>query len=672
MTLASRFVIRAARFDDLDQLLLLEQQSFETHRQSSRRSLTHSLRSHHQRCVVVESVPQKLICGLMICFLYHKSLRIYSIAIRSHERGQGLGVQLIDYARGIAQRAGLTQLRLEVDASDERLCAWYSRQGFVRRDRLIDYYAEGQDAFKMTYELSVPSSEVKTLVISYHPKLWNLKLEHVLALSPKAYLSDPSWQKREGLRVINLCAPYRDQRLGYYASLLGVARNHRVIPNVIMIKDLTSPRLSDLLPYEADQILQRQLSVFTEDKLSLLVLFERCTESKLVATAKLLARYIEVPLFRVWLEKVLVSHRGAEEVQGHWRVKRVQPLTLTQALRLDTELLTHAAPIYLNRQRFHKQGIKHEKYDLAILIDPTELTPPSCATALEHFKSAAENIGFYVEFITSEDAHRVAEFDALFIRTTTRVNHPTYRISRQATTEGLVVIDDPWSILKCSNKVYLYERLARARIRQPRSWVFLSGVPMSIQTLGLSFPLVLKHPEGCFSKGVFKLDHAEDLESSLEQLYEESDLIIGQEFIQSDFDWRIGVMNHQALFACRYYMARGHWQIYNWSSEDEETMVGHSETVPLSSVPKTVLNTAVRAASLMGEGLYGVDLKEVNGVVYVIEVNDNPNIDAGIEDAVEGSMLYHKIALNFLQMIEQERALTPTVPSLEARRETKR
>lgn len=667
MASAPRSVIREARLDDLNQLLALEQVSFPAHRQSSRRSLVHSLRSHRQRCVVIEELNGSLL-GSMICFLHSRSLRIYSIAITPHARGLGLGAQLIEHARSLAQHEALHRVTLEVDANDEKLCAWYSQQGFVRRERLVDYYAVGQDAHKMTLDLpSVEHSEVKTLIITYHPKLWKQRFKHVYVLSPRAYLSDQGWQRREGLRVINLCAPYRDQRLGYYTSLLGVARNHRVIPNVIMIKDLSQPRLSDLLPYEADQALQRHMVGVTGSKCSLLILFERCAEPKLAPIAKLLSRYIEVPLFQVLLERVLISDLEGEGAQGHWRMKRVQPLTLAQATRLAPALLERAAPAYLSRQRFHKRGIKHEKYDLAVLIDPKEATPPSCGEALEKLRRAAEEVGFYVEVLTLNDAHRVAEFDALFIRTTTRVNHMSYRISRQAAMEGLIVIDDPWSILKCSNKVYLYERLARARIRQPKSWVFLSGAPVSAQALGLSFPLVLKHPEGCFSKGVFKLDHADQLEPSLKLLFEDSDLIIGQEFIPSDFDWRVGVINYQPLFACRYYMASGHWQIYNWASDDQERVVGGSETVSLSEVPKAVLNTAVRAASLMGDGLYGVDLKEVNGAVYVIEVNDNPNIDAGIEDAIEGSALYQTIALNFLHMIERARGLTPSLAHLDAR-----
>jgi glutathione synthase/RimK-type ligase-like ATP-grasp enzyme len=41
--------------------------------------------------------------------------------------------------------------------------------------------------------------------------------------------------------------------------------------------------------------------------------------------------------------------------------------------------------------------------------------------------------------------------------------------------------------------------------------------------------------------------------------------------------------------------------------------------------------------------------------VYIIEVNDNPSIDAGIEDEVIGKQLYHRIMHTFLTRLERLR-----------------
>ena len=54
--------------------------------------------------------------------------------------------------------------------------------------------------------------------------------------------------------------------------------------------------------------------------------------------------------------------------------------------------------------------------------------------------------------------------------------------------------------------------------------------------------------------------------------------------------------------------------------------------VPRENAPGKVVDTALRAAEAVGGGLYGVDLKEVNGRVAVIEVNDNPCLESGEDD----------------------------------------
>ena len=64
------------------------------------------------------------------------------------------------------------------------------------------------------------------------------------------------------------------------------------------------------------------------------------------------------------------------------------------------------------------------------------------------------------------------------------------------------------------------------------------------------------------------------------------------------------------------------------------------------------MQTALKAANLIGDGLYGVDLKQIGTQCYVIEVNDNPSIDAGYEDAVLKTALYRDIMGVFLQRVE--------------------
>ena len=104
-------------------------------------------------------------------------------------------------------------------------------------------------------------------------------------------------------------------------------------------------------------------------------------------------------------------------------------------------------------------------------------------------------------------------------------------------------------------------------------------------------------------------------------------------------------------------MANGHWQIYNWAESNPSNFSGDSETIPVNQVPAHIIKAAIKSSSLIGNSLYGVDLKDINGKAYVIEVNDNPNIDAGVEDLLLKDELYLRIMNSFLNRIERERHL---------------
>jgi glutathione synthase/RimK-type ligase-like ATP-grasp enzyme len=161
----------------------------------------------------------------------------------------------------------------------------------------------------------------------------------------------------------------------------------------------------------------------------------------------------------------------------------------------------------------------------------------------------------------------------------------------------------------------------------------------------LGQPFILKIPDGSFSHDINKINNEVDLHASLHDLFQKSAILLAQEFIPTDFDWRIGVLDNEPLFACKYFMAKGHWQIYNHAGNGK-AKCGAYETIPIYQVPKNVLKTALKVTSCIGNGLYGVDIKLINGKAIVIEVNDNPSIDHEVEDAILGDELYYRI-LNF-------------------------
>ncbi len=171
----------------------------------------------------------------------------------------------------------------------------------------------------------------------------------------------------------------------------------------------------------------------------------------------------------------------------------------------------------------------------------------------------------------------------------------------------------------------------------------------------LGLPCILKQPDSAFSQGVIKVDDAAELRDALRALLARSDLVIGQSFLPTDFDWRIGILDGRPLYACRYYMARRHWQIIKRSASGR-VIEGRYETLGVDEAPQRAVRLALKAAAAVGTGLYGVDIKETGGRFYVIEVNDNPSIDSGVEDKVLGDALYEMIMSVFATRIEAIRA----------------
>jgi glutathione synthase/RimK-type ligase-like ATP-grasp enzyme len=203
--------------------------------------------------------------------------------------------------------------------------------------------------------------------------------------------------------------------------------------------------------------------------------------------------------------------------------------------------------------------------------------------------------------------------------------------------------------------VFLAELLRRHDVPTPRTRVVHRDNADTIpKELGL--PLVLKKPDSSFSHGVVKVDSAEAFETAVSRFFEESDLVIAQEFLPTPFDWRIGIIDRRPIFACKYYMASDHWQVYKHDDNGGRSRFGRSETLPVELAPARVVKVALRAASLIGEGFYGVDMKEVGNDCVVMEVNENPNVESGLEDGVLKDELYRRVMSVFLERIERRKA----------------
>ncbi|MEZ5847629.1 MAG: RimK family protein [Geminicoccaceae bacterium] len=443
-------------------------------------------------------------------------------------------------------------------------------------------------------------------------------------------------------KILNLSRDYGYQTRGYYCSLLAEARGQKVIPSVTTILELSRrgnhayalPELEDIL-----NRIVRRLADPPQTSFRLRILLGQASDARFHKLASVLFDWFRHPVIEI-------SVQAGE----WWRIRRIRRLAITDLHAGETGEFAHAALRYINRRWRRPKTRSQPRYSLAVLHDPRDPLPPSDLSTIRHFARIAEPMGLGVETVGHRDLARLAEYDALWIRETTNIDHHTYRFALRAEQEGMPVIDDPASIRRCTNKVYLAELLTANAIGTPRTRVIASMRDLPRIETEIGYPVVLKIPDGSFSRGVKKADDRASLDRLAREMLADSDLILAQEFMYTDYDWRVGVLDGEALFVSQYRMARRHWQIVH-HREGRRAVEGGFSTLPLAEVPAAVLEAGVRSARLIGQGLYGVDIKVKDDGVRVIEVNDNPNLVHGVEDGAEGDRVWTRLAVWFLDRL---------------------
>jgi len=489
---------------------------------------------------------------------------------------------------------------------------------------------------------------MKKIIVVREPKEWNLGVKGFEVVSSKDYLTHPRFAAMRNVRVFNLARSYSYQSRGYYVSLLAEARGQKVIPSAKTILDLKSPSIVKVLSRDLEEVIQTSLAHKQQDKDEFIfsIYFGRNVNRKYDRLAHELYKVFQSPLLRA---------RFVKTEAGKWELRSIRPIPYNDIPEEHLNYVKRYAAEYFAKKRYDGAREDRSQYDLAILVNPEDKASPSNKRAIVKFRQAAEHLGFAVDIIGPDDIDRIAEYDALFIRENTHVNDHTYRMARKAQSEGLAVMDAPDAILKCNNKVYLAERMEAAEVPGPRTMIVHSENRDQVaREFGL--PVVLKLPDSTFSRGVVKARTPEELEERLDEILKESDLAIAQEYMPSDFDWRIGVLDGKPLYACKYFMARGHWQIYNWGSDTKKGQEGDFATMPVAEAPAFIVEAALKAVhAIVGDhGLFGVDVKEFEGKPYVIEVNECPNIDHGVEDVTLGDELYRAIIGSLKRSIEHK------------------
>ena len=487
-----------------------------------------------------------------------------------------------------------------------------------------------------------------TLIVTDQKREW-LEIPDAAVAAARRYLAEPEGGPDAGIRVLNLCRTGRYQGRGYYVSLVAEARGQRPIPEVKTVEDLKSEAYVRTLTAQLEPLIRETLRHDESDRFELDVYLGKDPAQRHQALAEQIFANARAPLLRALFRRA----------DGEWRLDALQAIGVADVQPRHRAFLLEAVKAFESetpspKPQRARTSRATDKPRLAILWDPKEPHQPSNEKALEKLVRTAPVVGLEAQLITLDALERLPEFDALFNRASPEITGVSYEFMRRAESMGMPVIDDPESVLKCTNKVYMHELMNRHRFAQPKTLiVHRANLDEVVAALGL--PCVLKLPDSGFGLDVVKIESEGDLRKEAERFFKVSELIIAQEWLPTDFDWRIGVYDRRPLFVCKYFMAPGHWKVNKVVEGQEKLVEGESVAMTVGEAPEQVINMAVRAANLIGRGLYGADLKQVENRFYLIEVNCNPNIDAGIEDAAMGDALYREVLGVFARRIAERR-----------------
>lgn len=501
-------------------------------------------------------------------------------------------------------------------------------------------------------------------------------------VSADAYLEGNGETLEESWVVVNLCRSYQYLSKGYYVSLLAEARHQRVLPSLEKIEGAGTPftyfrALQEggvkTLDYHVvpgkRRVVPKVMVVPRESRPEASSAQRRSTLIKgaegvrfapveggfvemVSALGKVGDRRFQRPasaIFRVFPFPLLRIR--FYESEGGWRVGQIAPLSPAQASPEDLERLVerlHRGPAAVLGAP-QPEGPKPHR--IGCLWSETDELAPSDEAAIDKFARAAAKRGVVFEVLGPDDLARLPELDALLIRTVTGVNQPSFTFAQTAESYGIPVIDDPASILKCSNKIFLYELFKKHGLPTPAT-VVASKRSFREDVAPLGFPVILKIPDGTFSQAVKKASDPVELDALAQEMFEKTPLLLAQEFTPSAFDWRVGILRGEVLWVAKYHMAKDHWQIAQRTQGG--TRYGRVEAVAEADAPPAVLELARAGAALLGDGLYGVDLKDTDRGPVLIEINDNPNLEAGYEDAMAKERPYEAILDALLARIEEE------------------
>ena len=197
------FIYRLAQPADVDELLVLENQCFESDRLNARSFHWMVTRANARLIVALTDQPKQRLAGYALV-LFHRGTslgRLYSLAISDGARGQGLGQHLLAQAEQHALERECAYLRLEVRPDNAPAIRLYERNGYRLFDRIDDYYEDHAPALRYEKRIREHATGVARHV-PYYPQTLDFSCGPACLLMAMKALQPPrAMQRHEELQI---------------------------------------------------------------------------------------------------------------------------------------------------------------------------------------------------------------------------------------------------------------------------------------------------------------------------------------------------------------------------------------------------------------------------------------------------------------------------------------
>ena len=140
--------VRRAESSDLDDLVMLEERTFDSDRMSRAQYRRHL--DSDSALVLVASANHRNFLGTAVVFFRKRSrvARLYSLATQPETRGKGVGTALVEAVEAAARQRRCRALLLEVRTDNHGAIRHYERLGYRRIGPLEQYYQDGAHGWR--------------------------------------------------------------------------------------------------------------------------------------------------------------------------------------------------------------------------------------------------------------------------------------------------------------------------------------------------------------------------------------------------------------------------------------------------------------------------------------------------------------------------------------------